>query len=264
MHVPLLMGVVNVTPDSFSDGGLYDVRQTAVEHACTMLDQGADWIDVGGESTRPGATPVPADLECVRVLPVIRDLLDVCPTANISVDTSKSIVAEQALAAGARMINDVSAGRHDPRMFDVVAARGAPIILMHMQGDPTTMQQNPTYTNVSDEVVELLSLRVEAARSAGIGNVLIDPGIGFGKTLDHNLELLRNLDVFSGLADGVVLGISRKRFIGDITGIAIPAERDVATALIHALLWNAKPTVLRVHNVQLNAQLLQLAARVMS
>ncbi len=264
MHVPLLMGVVNVTPDSFSDGGMYDARQTAVEHARVMLGQGADWIDIGGESTRPGATPVPADLECVRVLPVIRDLLDVCPEANISVDTSKAIVAEQALAAGARMINDVSAGRHDPRMFDVVAARGVPIILMHMQGDPSTMQQNPTYSSVTDEVAEMLSQRVEAARSAGICNVMVDPGIGFGKTLEHNLELLRNLAVFSNLADGVVLGISRKRFIGDITGIATPAERDVATALIHALLWKANPTVLRVHNVQLHAQLRQIASRVMS
>lgn len=264
MHVPLLMGVVNVTPDSFSDGGMYDVRQAAVEHARVILGQGADWIDIGGESTRPGATPVPADLECVRVLPVIRDLLEVCPTANISVDTSKAIVAEQALAAGARMINDVSAGRHDPRMFDVVAARGVPIILMHMQGDPTTMQRNPTYNNATDEVVEMLAQRVEAARSAGICNVLVDPGIGFGKTLEHNLELLRNLKMFSGLADGVVLGISRKRFIGDITGIATPAERDVTTALIHALLWNADPTVLRVHNVLLHAQLRHVATRVMS
>ena len=263
MH-PLLMGVLNVTPDSFSDGGRYDVCEQAVQHACMLRAQGADWIDIGGESTRPGATPVPVDLECSRVLPVVRDLAAADPSVRISVDTSKSIVAQQALEAGAHMINDVSAGRHDPHMFSVVAAHSAPIVLMHMQGDPQTMQVQPTYSDVVREVTEILAERVASARAAGVTRVFVDPGIGFGKTRDHNLELLRNLDAFASLADGVVLGVSRKRFIGDITGVQSPDDRDVATAFVHALLWNAPVSMIRVHNITLHAQLRTLAVAMLS
>jgi dihydropteroate synthase len=263
MH-PLLMGVLNVTPDSFSDGGRYDVCEQAVQHACMLRVQGADWIDIGGESTRPGATPMPVDLECSRVLPVVRDLAAADPSVRISVDTSKSIVAQQALEAGAHMINDVSAGRLDPHMFSVVAAHSAPIVLMHMQGDPQTMQLQPTYSDVVREVTEILAERVASARAAGITRVLVDPGIGFGKTRDHNLELLRNLDAFASLADGVVLGVSRKRFIGDITGVQSPDDRDVATAFVHALLWNAPVSMIRVHNIALHAQLRTLAVTILS
>jgi len=264
MKQPLLMGVLNVTPDSFSDGGRFDVREAALEHALELRRQGADWIDIGGESTRPGATPVPADLECARVLPVIHDILDADPAAKISVDTSKAIVAEQALQAGAHMINDVTAGRHDPRMFDVVAAHGAPMVLMHMQGEPRTMQQNPQYADVVGEVVHHLTERVAAARAAGITNILVDPGIGFGKRLEHNLALLRNLAAFASIADGVVLGISRKRFLGEITGVQTPDERDIATAFVHALLWQTPVTMIRVHNIALHAQLRRLATSLVS
>ena len=235
-----------------------------MQHACMLRAQGADWIDIGGESTRPGATPVPVDLECSRVLPVVRELAAADPSVRISVDTSKSIVAQQALEAGAHMINDVSAGRHDPHMFSVVVAHSAPIVLMHMQGDPQTMQVQPTYSDVVREVTEILAERVASARAAGITRVLVDPGIGFGKTRDHNLELLRNLDAFASLADGVVLGVSRKRFIGDITGVQSPDDRDVATAFVHALLWNAPVSMIRVHNITLHAQLRTLAVAMLS
>jgi dihydropteroate synthase len=264
MQQPLIMGVLNVTPDSFSDGGRFDVRDAAVQHALEMRRQGADWIDVGGESTRPGATPVPADLECARVLPVIRDIIAADASVKISVDTSKAIVAQQALEAGAHMINDVTAGRHDARMFDVVAASGAPIVLMHMQGEPRTMQQNPQYGNVVHEVVDMLGERVAAARAAGITTVYVDPGIGFGKTIEHNLDLLRNLDKLTSIGDGLMLGISRKRFIGEITGVQTPDERDVATAFVHALLWTMPVAMIRVHNVALHAQLRTLSYRVLS
>lgn len=264
MQSPLIMGVLNVTPDSFSDGGRFDVLDAAVQHALELRRQGADWIDVGGESTRPGATPVPADLECARVLPVIRDIIAADAGVKISVDTSKAIVAQQALEAGAHMINDVTAGRHDARMFDVVASSGAPIVLMHMQGEPRTMQQNPQYGNVVHEVVDMLGERVEAARAAGITTVYVDPGIGFGKTLEHNLDLLHNLDRFASIGDGVVLGVSRKRFIGEITGVQTPDERDVSTAFVHALLWTMPVVMIRVHNVALHAQLRTLSYRVLS
>jgi len=264
MQSPLIMGVLNVTPDSFSDGGRFDVRDAAVQHALELRRQGADWIDVGGESTRPGATPVPADLECARVLPVIRDIIAADPGVKISVDTSKAIVAQQALEAGAHMINDVTAGRHDARMFDVVAASGAPIVLMHMQGEPRTMQQNPQYGNVVDEVAGMLGERVAAARAAGITTVYVDPGIGFGKTIEHNLDLLRNLDKLTSIGDGLVLGISRKRFLGEITGVQSPDERDVATAFVHALLWRSPVSMIRVHNITLHVQLRVLASSLFS
>lgn len=264
MQQPLLMGILNVTPDSFSDGGRFDVREQAVQHALELLRQGADWIDIGGESTRPGATPVPADLECARVLPIVQDLIAAQPNANISIDTSKAIVAELALQAGARMINDVTAGRHDPRMFDVVASHNAPIVLMHMQGEPRTMQQQPSYVDVVREVRDMLTERVAAARAAGIRTVFVDPGIGFGKTLEHNLAVLQNLDAFESLADGVLLGVSRKRCLGEITGIQVPEERDITTAFVHALLWRSDVAMIRVHNVALHSQLRSLAAEILS
>jgi dihydropteroate synthase len=261
---PLLMGVVNVTTDSFSDGGRFDSRENAVQHALELCAHGADWIDIGGESTRPGATPVPVDLECARVLPVIHDLVAARPDIKISVDTSKSIVAELAIEAGAAMINDVTAGRYDPRMFEVVASRNVPIVLMHMQGEPRTMQINPTYSDVVAEVREDLAGRVAAARAAGVQQILVDPGIGFGKTLDHNLALLRNLSAFASIADGTLLGISRKRFIGEIVGIQTPSERDTVTSLLHALLWHAPVGIIRVHNIALHAQLRKLADALLS
>lgn len=258
MPLPLIMGIVNITPDSFSDGGLFNSPIVARDRAIEMCGQGADWIDVGGESTRPGATCVPADQELARVIPVIREIVAADPSIHISIDTSKSIVARQAIHLGARMINDVTAGKHDPAMFDVAAELNVPMILMHMNGDPATMQDAPAYDNIVQHVHDHLQERVQSARSAGIGTVYVDPGIGFGKTVEHNLELLRNLNTFADLADGIVLGISRKRFLGSVIGEDNPTKRDRATALLHALLWNAPVLMIRVHDVQLHAQLRML------
>lgn len=253
-HVPNIMGVVNVTPDSFSDGNRFLHTAQAVDHAHRLIHDGADILDIGGESTRPGAEPVSADEEQRRVLPVIEGIRSHHATIPISIDTMKAEVAASALASGATMVNDVTAGTHDPAMFGVVAQAGVPLVLMHMQGMPRTMQQAPTYGNVVDEVVDYLQQRVQAARDAGIQQVFVDPGIGFGKTLEHNLELLRNLDRIATIAP-IVLGISRKRFLGSITGINEADQRDVATAIMHALLIHANVHTIRVHNVSMLAQL---------
>lgn len=251
---PLIMGVVNVTPDSFSDGGKLSTTQQAVTYAMQLVGHGADVLDIGGESTRPGAQPVDVAAELQRVIPVIEGIRRVDANIPISIDTMKAEVAQAAVEAGATMVNDVSAGTHDAQMFAVVAAARVPMILMHMQGEPRTMQQSPTYSNVVEDVAAYLEARVTAALDAGVRDVFVDPGIGFGKTLEHNLELLRNLDVFAKSAP-VVLGISRKRFLGALTGIDTAGQRDVPTALMHALLLHQPVTMIRVHHVQLLRQL---------
>lgn len=257
---PRIMGVVNVTPDSFSDGGLYETSQQAIAHACALIAQGADVLDVGGESTRPGAEAVSAAVECDRVLPVIRGIREVNPLIPISIDTMKAEVADAAIGAGATMVNDVSGGAADDTMFDAVAKHDVPYILMHMQGTPRTMQESPLYRDVVAEVAEFLRQRVAAARSRGIGRIIIDPGIGFGKTVDHNIALLQHLNQFTGIADELLLGISRKRFLGAITGITDASERDTVTALAHALLINSPVDIIRVHNVALHTQLRSLTS----
>lgn len=255
----LIMGIMNITPDSFSDGGLFNDPHVAVDRALEMYKQGADWVDIGGESTRPGATHVSVDVELTRVIPVIREIKAANASANISVDTSKAVVARQAIHAGATMINDVTGGTHDPEILAVAAEHHLPIILMHMKGYPSTMQADPVYVDVVTEVLAFLKVQVQAARDAGVETVYVDPGIGFGKTIDHNLTLLRNLDALAGVANGVVLGISRKRLIGTLVGIEDPTQRDVATALAHALLWRNNVLMIRVHDVPLHTQLRTLA-----
>lgn len=251
---PLIMGVVNVTPDSFSDGGKLTTTRQAVTYAMQLVGYGADLLDVGGESTRPGAQPVDVATELERVIPVIEGIRSVDANIPISIDTMKADVAREAVAAGATIVNDVSAGMHDAQMFGVVAAARVPMILMHMQGEPRTMQQSPTYTDVVQDVATFLEERVVAAAQAGVRDTFVDPGIGFGKTLEHNLELLRNLDVFARSAP-VVLGISRKRFLGALTGIDSAGQRDIPTALMHALLLHQPVTMIRVHHVQILRQL---------
>jgi dihydropteroate synthase len=210
----LIMGVLNVTPDSFSDGGKFPGVDLAVEHAREMARAGADIIDVGGESTRPGAVPVSPEEELLRVLPVIERLRDLV----VSVDTTKAVVAEQALAAGARIVNDISALRFDTRMVDVVRDAGAGVVLMHMQGTPQTMQQGPHYDDVIAEVRSFLAGRVAFAESRGLkkSQIAVDPGIGFGKTVAHNLQILARLGEFGSLGCPLLVGASRKSFIGKL------------------------------------------------
>ncbi|MFN8367843.1 MAG: dihydropteroate synthase [Candidatus Kapaibacterium sp.] len=259
MNFPKIMGIVNVTPDSFSDGGKYNTVEQAISHALQLVDEGADILDIGGESTRPGSESVLLKDELERVIPVIQGIRAVNRTIPISIDTMKAEVAQQACNAGATMINDVSAGRFDENMFTVAMQAAVPVVLMHMLGKPKTMQENPTYDNVVQDVYSFLEERVTTARNAGVTNVMIDVGIGFGKTLEHNLELLRNHAEFAKLNVPVVLGISRKRFIGALTGVENAADRDTATALLHALLLQAKADIIRVHNVAVCNQLRTLA-----
>lgn len=249
MIIPKIMGVVNVTPDSFSDGGQFASVQGAVDHALRLIDEGADVLDIGGESTRPGSLPVSADEELQRVLPVITGIRAVNASIPISIDTTKADVARAAVEAGATIVNDVSAGRFDAAMLGTVAELGVPYVVMHMQGQPRTMQEAPSYEDVSSDVHAFLSERVNAASAAGIDTVYVDVGIGFGKTLQHNLTLLSDLGRFSTIGAGQILGISRKRFLGALTGIDRPADRDAVTMVAHALLLHHTVAMIRVHNV---------------
>ena len=246
---PLVMGVLNVTPDSFSDGAKFASADAAVRHAQEMIAAGADLIDVGGESTRPGAEPVAAEEQIRRVVPVIRQIAQL--PVVFSIDTTKSSVAEAALDAGAAMVNDISAARDDAAMLPLVARRRVPVILMHMQGTPQTMQQNPTYGDVMAEVMDHLKQRLQAANNAGIvtEKILLDPGIGFGKKINHNLELIRRQEELKRLGRPVVIGTSRKGFIGRITGESEPSKRLFGTAASVAWAIASGADIVRVHDV---------------
>jgi dihydropteroate synthase len=249
-ETPVLMGILNITPDSFSDGGRLDSVAAAVSHARALVAAGALVLDVGGESTRPGAAPVDAATELDRVRPVIEAIRREGLTAAISVDTSKAAVARAALEAGAHLVNDVTALR-DPEMVSVVASSGAALIVMHMRGQPRTMQEGPiVYGDVVREVRDALGAAVTRAVAAGVAceRILVDPGLGFGKTAAHNLTLTRRLGELAALGRPIVYGPSRKRFLGETTGRAV-SEREAATAAACALAVAAGAHVLRVHDV---------------
>jgi dihydropteroate synthase len=262
---PVLVGILNVTPDSFSDAGEFLEPEPAAQHAAAMLEDGAGIIDVGGESTRPGSDPVPQEEEVRRVVPVIEGILAVRPEAVISIDTYRSETAAAALEAGARVVNDVSALRADPRMASVAAESGCPLVLMHMKGEPKTMQKEPFYEDVVREVREFLARRAEYAVAAGVRpeNVIVDPGIGFGKSLEHNLALLRDLDVIVDLGFPVLVGASRKRFIGSITGVEEARERVFGTVATTILAYQKGARYFRVHDVRANHDALAIAEAVL-
>jgi dihydropteroate synthase len=255
----LVMGIVNVTPDSFSDGGRFVAPDAAVRHAIGLARDGADLVDVGGESTRPGSDPVPADEEIARVVPVIARLARELPAIPISIDTRKAEVAAAGLEAGAAIVNDVSAGT-DPDMLPLVAERGAGIVLMHLKGEPKTMQEAPAYDDVVREVREHLAERVEAAERSGVepARIAVDPGIGFGKDLHHNLELIRRVDALLDLGRPVLVGPSRKRFIGAI--LDLPEDERVE-GTIGAVVWMVARGVhaVRVHDVREVARAVRVA-----
>jgi dihydropteroate synthase len=256
----MIMGVLNVTPDSFSDGGEFFDWRVAVEHGRRMVEEGAQIIDIGGESTRPGSEGISAEEELARVLPVISQLRKEV-TALISIDTMKSAVARAALDAGAAIINDVTGGRGDDAMLPLAAKRGAAIILMHMQGTPRTMQVNPHYHDVVCEVADFFRQQYSLAISCGIDPMAIafDPGIGFGKTLEHNLELLRNVSQLRCEDRPLVIGVSRKAFVGKLIGTSDMAERKAPTVAFTALLRERGANVIRVHDVKENAAALRVA-----
>jgi len=260
------MGVLNVTPDSFSDGGRFATPDRAIDHAREMAAAGADLIDVGGESTRPGSQPVPADEQIRRVAPVISELSALAGRrqfeAVLSIDTTRAAVAEAALDAGAHVVNDISGGRDDPTMLPLVARRRVPVVLMHMRGTPATMQIDPRYDDVVADVARFLRERLDAAVAAGVpeADILLDPGIGFGKTAAHNFELLRRLPEIAVAAVGrpLVVGVSRKGFIGRVSGEPDPANRVFGTAA--AVAWSVAhgASVVRVHDVPAMAQVVRV------
>lgn len=256
---PKLMGVVNVTPDSFSDGGLFLDADAAVAHGRELVSQGADILDVGGESTRPGAAEVSPEEEVARTAPVVAGLVG----HTVSIDTSKLAVAEAALDAGASIVNDVTALRAAPEIASLCAERGAGLVLMHMQGDPRTMQADPTYDDVVDDVKAFLAERLQVAIDAGVEEerVWLDPGIGFGKTLEHNLELLRRLGELRELGRPLVVGTSRKSFIGKVDGSAV-GDRLGGSIASSVLAAAEGADVLRVHDVAEARQAMTVASAI--
>jgi len=254
------MGIVNVTPDSFSDGGEWFERNAAIAHGRRLAEEGASILDVGGESTRPYSDPVPLDEERARVVPVIEALG--ATGAQLSVDTMKLEVARDAIAAGATFVNDVTAFRHDPALAALVAEHGCDCCLMHMLGDPRTMQVDPRYDDVVSEVTAFLEGRAAFAVSEGIApeRIALDPGIGFGKTLEHNLELLRRLDEIVALGFPVLIGTSRKAFLGRLAGREDPHDRVAATVATNVLALERGATLFRVHDVAPTADALAVAA----
>ena len=257
------MGILNVTPDSFSDGGNFASHAAAIAQAEQLIRDGADILDVGGESTRPFAEPVSAEEELRRVVPVIEAVRQKHSLA-ISIDTTKALVAQEALKAGANIINDISALRKDPAMLTLVQKTSVPVIIMHMQGTPADMQVNPTYQDVMAEILAFFQERVAWLIANGVAadRLIIDPGIGFGKTLHHNLSILKHLEDLATLGLPVLLGHSRKRFLGEIAGIAQEEARDLATAVASALCAEKNLAIIRVHNVAATRQALQIAAAI--
>jgi dihydropteroate synthase len=255
-----LMGIVNVTPDSFSDAGLYLDPDAAVEHGVELAAEGAAILDVGGESTRPGAEPVSAEEEVARVVPVVERLA--AQGLRVSIDTTKLEVARAALDAGATIVNDVAAFRFAPELAGLVAERGADCVLMHMLGEPRTMQRDPRYDDVVSEVRAYLEERLTFAVGEGVPeqNVWLDPGIGFGKTVEHNLELLRRLDEIVAIGRPVVIGTSRKSFLGKLTGGRTESERLPGTIATNVLAMERGATVFRVHDVAPMLDALSVAA----
>lgn len=243
-----LMGILNVTPDSFSDGGKFFRAEKAVDHALAMADEGADFIDVGGESTRPGSEPLPLDEELRRIVPVIEKLSKKI-SLPISIDTYKSTVADAALSAGAVLVNDISGLTFDDTMLQTIARHRASVVIMHIKGTPRTMQQNPQYENVVSEVATFLKAQAQKAQTAGIVQIIVDPGIGFGKTLQHNLQLMRNLHRIANLGFPLLVGPSRKSFIGTILDLPANERLEGTAAAVTTCILNGTHMV-RVHDVK--------------
>jgi dihydropteroate synthase len=255
-----LVGVLNVTPDSFSDGGTYVRPELAVEHGRTLVDQGAWAIDVGGESTRPGAAPVTSDEELERVLPVVAQLA--AAGVRVSIDTRHAEVAEHAIRAGAQLINDV-AGLRDAAMIEVAATHAVPVIVMHSPAaDPAQAHRHAGYHDVAAEVTAFLAAQAAMAIAAGVPGVIVDPGLGFGKSTNDNLQLIARIDALTSLGYPVLVGASRKRFVGVISGVSRPSDRDVATVAVHLAAVERGAQLLRVHNVAAHAHALQARAAV--
>ncbi len=249
MNTFYIMGILNVTPDSFSDGGLFYDTEKAIRHGIEMYDAGVDFIDIGGESTRPGADKVEVREEIKRVVPVIEGILNSRPGAIISIDTTKSKVAELALNAGAKIVNDISGLTFDDEMTGIIAKHEAAVVLMHIKGTPKTMQLNPYYDDPVKEIYGFFSTQINKAINAGIKNIIIDPGIGFGKRVKDNYEIIARLDEFKGLGYPILIGLSRKSFIGKALGLPVE-ERDYATLAAEQIAIEQGAVIVRTHNYQ--------------
>jgi dihydropteroate synthase len=260
-NYPRIMGILNVTPDSFSDGGKYFSVDAAVDKALQMIDEGADIIDVGGESTRPGSDPVSVEEELDRTTPVIKKLTSLRKDLIVSIDTTKSKIAYQALDNGASIINDISGLTFDPDMISVAKNFDSGIIIMHIKGNPRTMQQNPYYENVLSEVKEFLSIQIKKAEDSGISKIIIDPGIGFGKRVEDNFNLIRNLDSFLSLGYPILIGLSRKSFIGKTLDLDIN-QRDIPTVILEAISLIKSARIIRTHNVNYCRQMVKLVSNI--
>jgi dihydropteroate synthase len=243
----LIMGILNVTPDSFSDGGLFNNRDAAVAHAKKMVSDGADLIDVGGESSRPGSEPLSEKEELARILPVVIRLVDEV-SVPISIDTYKPVVADACLKAGAHLINDIT-GLTNPKMRTIAAENNAPVVMMHMQGTPKAMQQKPVYQDIIGEIKAFFQRQIIAAQKAGVRQIIIDPGIGFGKTVEHNLQILKHLDAFKTLGCPLLVGPSRKSVIGTITGLPVNERLEGTIAAVTVAVMNGAHIV-RIHDVK--------------
>ncbi len=259
---PLIMGVLNITPDSFSDGGVHFEASVAIQAGLKMFSEGADILDIGGESTRPGSEAVSVGEELRRVLPVLEGLSK--SGVLLSIDTSKPEIAAEAVSLGVTILNDVTGGRNQG-IFEVAATHNCTLCLMHMKGEPRTMQENPVYENVVQEVKDYLVVQAALAESAGVlkKNIWIDPGIGFGKTLNHNLLLLRHLDALVETGYPVMVGVSRKSFLGKITGNPNPAERENPTLIAQSLAQASGAKIIRTHNVKLAKEAVDVAAAIL-
>lgn len=255
---PYIMGILNVTPDSFSDGGLYANPESAIQRGLQMLTEGADIIDIGGESTRPGSERVSTDEELRRVMPVIEGLLERKPDAIISIDTYKSVVAKWALRSGAVIVNDISALRFDGKMIEIVQEYGASVILMHMKGEPRTMQEAPYYDNVVTEVKSFLEERINFVSRHGVEQIVVDPGIGFGKRVQDNLEILRSISEFTELGYPLLVGASRKSFLGTILNLPVGERLSGSLAAAAIAVFNGA-AIIRTHDIAATKDAVQTA-----
>ena len=258
-----VMGILNVTPDSFSDGGKFLDKTKAVDYAIEMIEAGANIIDVGGESTRPGSEPVSESEELNRVIPVITEILKKKPDSVISIDTRKAKIAAEVLKCGASIVNDISGGTFDNNIFNVVKDFNAAMVLMHMKGNPNTMQNSPEYVDVVSEVYDYLARQTEIAKGIGINKLFVDPGIGFGKRVEDNLTLIERLEDFKSLCFPILIGLSRKSFIGNILNLAIE-DRDDVTNTLNSMVLGKGARIIRTHNVKQAVQTCKIYNRIIS
>ncbi len=261
-NTPKIMGIVNVTPDSFSDGGKYFSVDDAVNHALKLIDEGADIIDIGGESTRPGSDPVSLEEELRRTIPVVKNIHQQRKDVIISIDTTKSEVAKQALDSGAQIINDISGLTFDEKMIDIAKEYNSGVVIMHIKGNPKTMQENPEYSDVVKEVYDFLLVQSIKAKQNDIDKIIVDPGIGFGKRIEDNFTLIKNLDYFQSLGYPVMIGLSKKSFIGKTLNLDND-QREIGTIILETISVIKSARIIRTHNVKYCNQLVKLASHIL-